>query len=230
MKITDKYTNFETANTYDFFENDYDVINTAAVYYSMNRTAWRDFWPYSGESLFLYAETSEKMFGGTKNYGLLEADFRKHFDLSRAAGRNMSVSMRLLYAMTIGEDRPYFRFGGLNTVRGVGYGRYSGDKVMVLNTEFRHTIVKNMDFELWPLNFFVMKNLKFFAFLDSGIVKSGDIDFIVNEDIKTGMGVGFILDTFLLQKQYFPFKFEFAKRTDIGDTDWRFYFSINTGF
>ena len=228
--IVDKYTNYETENTYVFNEDETHVINTLGVMYESDYSAWRDLWPYSGDYFMGYFEVAEKMFGGTRSYTILELDYRKHFDLSFISGKNTSLSLRGLFAMTGGNDRPYFIFGGQTTLRGLRYGEYTGDKVLLASAELRHTLAKNINFKLWPFSFIMIKNFKVMIFDDAGLVRAGEIGEIKSEDIKNGIGAGFVIDTFILQRQYTPLKFEFARRTDTSEDDWKFYFSISTGF
>lgn len=229
-KVRDVYTNYDTANAYLFEGNAEQIINTAAFYVMNDYTAWRDFWPYSGSSVMAYFQSSDRFFGGNVEYSIYELDVKKHFDLAPLFGRNMSLSGRALVAVTEGRDRPNFIFGGLGTVRGLGYGEFKGDRVGIASAELRYTVAKNMNFELWPLSIIMIKNIKTAIFADAGIVRTGTIDRISAEEVKAGAGVSVVIDTFLLQRQFTPIKLEVAKRTDITDDNWRFYFSLATGF
>jgi outer membrane protein assembly factor BamA len=187
-------------------------------------------WPYSGEYLLAYVETADKMFGGTSEYTMYQADLRKYFDLSAVSDKNMTISLRGLFAATTGADRPLYLFGGMNTIRGVGYGAYKGDIVAIINAEFRYTLARNINFNFWPFDFLMIKHIKAFVFNDIGFVGNSPVASVSNEDLKNGMGIGLVMDTFLLQRQYMPLRFELAKRTDINDDVWKFYFSIATAY
>lgn len=230
MHVTDKYTNIDTASTYEFGPDSENLVNYGAVMFERDYTSWRDYWPYAGDYLMLYAESSELMFGGTRAYSLYEIDARKYFDLAPLTGQNMSFAARLMGAATSGRDRPNFVIGGPGTIRGLEYGGYSGDKVLITGMELRHTVAKNINFKLWPLEAFMIKNIKAYMFNDSGLIMKGELRRFDPAEILNGFGFGIAFDMFMLQRQYVPMKFEFAKRTDIRDDIWKFYFSINTSY
>ncbi len=229
-RTTDKYTNYATSNAFIFPETSENILNTIDIYLSYDYSAWRDMWPYSGDYFLAYMEAADRVFGGTRVYTMYELDYRKYFDLSFVSSRNMSLSFRALLALIDGPDRPYFLFGGMNTLRGLVYGEYTGDKIALFNAELRYTLARNINFKLWPMDFLMIKNLKVALFNDAGYVNKGEVKRVTNEEIKNGLGLSVVVDTFILQRQYTPLKFEVAKRTDNGDDTWRFYFSIATGY
>ncbi len=230
-RVSDRYKNLDTGSTVYFDTTDRDdLLNIAGVSIQYDHSSWRDLAPYSGEEIMIYAESADRIFGGTKTYSIYEADIRKYFDLGFFPGKNLSASFRVLLAMTEGPDRPYFLFGGINSVRGLDYGEMSGDRLALLNAELRYTLVRNMDFKLWPLTFIMVKNIKTVFFDDAGIIKDGPVNSVSNSDIVNGLGFSLLFDTFLFQNQYMPLRLEVARRTDNADGDWKFYFSINTGF
>lgn len=229
-RVTDKYTNYQTSSTYIFPADTVNILNTLAVYLVYDHSAWRDMWPYSGEYGLVYVEAADKVFGGTSEYTMYQADIRKYIDMPFVQERNMTMSLRGLFAMTTGPDRPYFLFGGMDTVRGLAYGSYYGDVVGILNTELRYTLARNINFNVWPFDFLMIKNIKAAIFNDMGYVGSTPLGPVTNEAIKNGMGFSLVVDTFLLQRQYMPLRFEIAKRTDINDDVWKFYFSIATAY
>ena len=230
-KTANNYTNFRTENAYIFEgTNGTEILNSAVLTFLYDHTAWRDFWPYSGETITLSMEAADKYFGGTKTFNLYEAELKKYFDISFMSGKNMSLSTRAFVAATDGPDRPLFLVGGMNTLRGLEYGELTGDRIALLSAEFRYTLAKNIDVNIWPLSFIMMKNIKLAFFDDMGLVRTGSLERITNEEWKNGMGLSLVLDTFILQRQFMPLKLEVAKRTDVRDNIWKFYFSINTGF
>jgi len=230
MQVTDIYDNYDIGSSYFFGTNFSGPMNIISLMFSYDYSAWRDFWPYSGEAVMAYLETSQKIFGGEQAYDLYDIDLRKYFDLSFVANRNLSLALRLAGALTDGPDKPIFFFGGEGTVRGLDYGQYYGDKYAVFNSELRYTVAKSIDFELWPLTAYMIKNIKLTIFDDCGIVESGMVYDVVSEDIKNGIGIGLVFDTFLLQREFMPVTFEVAKRTDVTANNYNFYFSINTAF
>jgi WD40 repeat protein len=111
-RVADKYTNYQTSSTYLFPENSVNILNTLALYFEYDYSAWRDMWPYAGQYVLAYVETADKMFGGTSEYTMYQADIRKYFDMSFVSDKNMTLSLRGLFAMTTGKDRPFYLFGG----------------------------------------------------------------------------------------------------------------------
>ncbi|PKL90856.1 MAG: hypothetical protein CVV21_10705 [Candidatus Goldiibacteriota bacterium HGW-Goldbacteria-1] len=230
QRVSDRYTEINYSSGYEFDGDRFDIINVAALYYEHDTVSWRDMWPVSGNYFSLYVQAAEKMFGGTRSYGVYQAEFRKYFDLNFISGMNTVFASRAVAAMTDGDDKPYFVFGGINTLRGAGYGEFTGDKIGFVSAELRQTVAKNLNFKLWPLEWWMVKNIKTQAFIDSGLVKTGVLEAINEKEILSGAGVGVTIDTFVLQRQFMPMKFEVAKRIDKTDDIWKFYFSISTGY
>jgi outer membrane translocation and assembly module TamA len=102
--------------------------------------------------------------------------------------------------------------------------------VAIINAELRYTIARNINFGFWPFDFLMIKNIKAAVFNDMGYVGNAPVSSLTNEELKNGMGLSIVVDTFLLQRQYMPLRFELAKRTDINDDVWKFYFSIATAY
>lgn len=229
-KIIDRYTNYETLTDVIFPSNDDNVLNTIDIYFTSDHSAYRDLWPYSGDYFLVFMEAADKVFGGTETYNMYEIDMRKYIDLAFISSKNMSLAFRLMAAATDGPDRPGFLFGGETTVRGLDYGEYSGDKIGIFSAELRYTLARNINFNFWPFDFLMIKNIKVMLFNDMGIVRDDYISSVTNEELKNGMGAGVVIDTFILQREFAPVKIEAAKRTDNGTNEWNFYFSIATGF
>jgi Tol biopolymer transport system component len=229
-KISDRYTDYTTSSTLVFPVNSDNILNTVDLTLTCDYSSWRDMWPYAGHYMVMNLEVADKVFGGTTEYNMYQIDIRKYFDLAFLSQKNMSLAFRLLAAMSDGPDRPYFLFGGLATVRGLSYGEYAGDKMGIFSSELRYTMARNLDFGLWPFNFIMIKNIKIALFNDMGLVRDDYIRSITNEELKNGLGISLVFDTFLLQRQYTPLKFEVAKRTDVGGDIWNFYFSVATNF
>ncbi len=228
--VTDIYNNYDIESSYFFGTNFSGPLNVISALFAYDYSAWRDFWPYSGEAVMAYVESAEKIFGGQQTYNLYDIDLRKYFDLSFITNNNLSLGLRLAGALTDGPDKPLFFFGGEGTVRGLDYGQFYGDKYAVFNSELRFTVAKSIDFVLWPLTAYMIKNIKIAFFDDAGIVEQGMVDYVAPEDVKNGVGISLIFDTFLLQREFIPLTFEVAKRTDITSNNYNFYFSINTAF
>lgn len=228
--ITDRYTNLETSSTYLFRENEDNILNSIALYFYVDNTLWRDLWPFNGDFFIAYASFSEKIFNGTKSYNLYEIDYGRYFDLTSISIKNTIYYLQIMFALSEGEDRPYYVLGGFNTMRGMNYGEYMSDKILLFKNEFRYILARNANFNFWPLNFLMIKNIKGTFFNDSCLIDNIDFKDAINGNMKSSIGFGLIFDTFFFQRQFVPFKFEIAKRIDIEDNEWKFYFNMNTAY
>jgi|YelNatPaOPRAMG01_1025707.scaffolds.fasta_scaffold17199_4 Tol biopolymer transport system component len=228
--ITDRYTNFETSSSYLFKENEDNILNSIALYLYIDNTLWRDLWPFNGDFFIAYVSIYEKIFNGTKSYNLYEINYGKYFDLNSISFKNMVYSLQLMFSMTDGEDKPYYILGGLNNVRGMNYGEYISDKVLLLKNELRYILARNVNFNFWPLNFLMIKNIKATIFNDNCIIDNISFESAVNGSVKSSFGFSIMIDTFFFQRQFVPFQFEVAKRIDIEENEWKFYFNMNATY
>jgi len=227
--INDKYTNFETSNIYLFSGNKDNVLNSISFYFYTDNTLWRNLWPYSGRYFMAYATFADKIFNGTKAYNIYEIDYGRFFDFTSFL-ENTIYSLKITFAESEGEDRPYYILGGFNTIRGMNYGEYISNKILLFKNEFRYILARNMNFTFLPMNFLILKNIKATIFNDSCLLDNIGFDTAVNGDMKSTLGFGLIFDTFFFQRQFLPFKFEVAKRIDIGGDNWIFYFYLNASY
>ena len=110
QRISDRYSEINNASGFQFDGDSFDIINMAALYFEHDSVSWRDMWPYAGSYFSLYVRSAEKMFGGTRSYGIYQAEFRKY--LPEFCKRNeYRRAGRAVAAVTDGEDKPYFIFG-----------------------------------------------------------------------------------------------------------------------
>lgn len=228
--ITDRYTNIETSSTYLFRENEDNILNSIALYLYIDNILWRDFWPINGDFFIAFASFYEKIFNGTKSYNLYEINYGRYFDLTSISMKNLIFSLQIMFALSEGENKPYYVLGGLNTVRGMNYGEYISDKILMFKNELRYILVKNANFNFWPLNFLLIKNIKGTFFNDVCLIDNIDFESAINGNIKSSVGFGLIFDTFFFQRQFVPLKFEVAKRIDIEENNWKFYFNMNVAY
>ncbi|MCX7698497.1 MAG: hypothetical protein N2114_03400 [Candidatus Goldbacteria bacterium] len=228
--ITDKYTNFETSSTYLFKENQDNIINSIDLYFLIDNTLWRDLWPFNGDFFIVYASFTDKIFNGTKAYNLYELDYGRYFDLTPISLKNMIYLIQIMFTLSEGEDKPYFILGGNGTIRGMAYGEYVSDKLLLFKNEIRYLLAKNLNFNFWPLNFLLIKNIKGTIYNDSCLIDSINFNNMINGNMKSSFGFGIILDTFFFQRQFVPLKFEVAKRIDLENNEWKFYFNMNTAY
>jgi len=230
LKVADKYTDYATNNDMLVNDSPWEVFNTATLYYESSHLRYRDMAPFNGYYLFAYVQDSERMFGGTTDFRIYGADAGLALDLYGLTGRGTSMILSAQAAMSEGKDRPYFLFGGPGTVRGLPYGGYAGDHAATAGTELHHIIARNLNFDLWPITGLLVKNLRASIFSDSGLIMEGFDGSFDALDVKHGFGASLSVDMFLLQRQYVPLVFLFAKRADITDDAWRFYFYFSAGF
>jgi len=228
--ITDRYTNLETSSTYLFRKNEDNILNSVAFYFYIDNTQWRDLWPFNGDFFLAYTSFAEKVFNGTKSYNIYEVNYGRYFDLTPVSLKNAIYSFQAMFALSDGGDRPYYVLGGFNTLRGMDYGEYISDKILLIKNEFRYALARNTNFNFWPLNFLMIKNIKGTIFNDSCLIDNITFENAINGNMKSSIGFGLIFDTFFFQRQFVPLKFEVAKRIDIEENDWKFYFNMNTAY
>lgn len=118
--------------------------NTRSVALTLTHDT-RDFilQPTSGGKEELSAEVAGKVFGGDFSFQKYQGELTRYIK----AGDKGSVLAFRLQTGLINGDAPSnadFRIGGSESVRGYKYGEFSGQKMLVMNTEFRFPLVKSL--------------------------------------------------------------------------------------
>ncbi len=159
--------------------------------------------PDSGWWCSAQVELAGGFLGGDYDYTKYIVDVRNYID----TGERSTLALRFLGGIADTELPSFERFsvGGANTLRGYDLYEFEGDKMLVLNVEYR---------------FDVSKGTQFVVFGDAGYAWALDED-IRFSDIKTGYGVGLRFDT-----PIGPIRLDYG----IGETGAQTYVSIGHTF
>lgn len=141
--------------------------------------------------------------------------------------REIILAFRLFYGGSLDVDQSVFLLGGANTLRGYGFGAFMGSNTIYFNAEFRFPLIEDINFNLWPFNWLMIKKFKAAVFTDTGIVWNRDNFSLQN--LKNGVGVGLRLHTFLVQSVPIIIRFDIGKRTDSSERE-VYYISLGHAF
>jgi Tol biopolymer transport system component len=171
---------------------------------------------------------ARKVLGGTIEFNDYLLDTQCYATLAK----NHILAWRLLGRFSEGKDADTFNLGGSDAVRGIPSDAFSNNRIMVLNTEYRFMIIPNINYHMWYiLPDFYFKSLQGVLFVDTGLGYNTRDEFRNQKisSLKTGVGVGIRLDTFILEGFAFVFRLDYAKRTDAKDKG-VVYFTLGPSF
>lgn len=133
--------------------------------------------PTKGSRKTLSVEAAGGFLGGDYTFGKYQFDG----SLYRQTWRNQVVALHLAGGLSTGVLPPHeqYRIGGAETLRGYDYGEFYGDKMVLLNAEYRFQIIKG---------------LQGVVFADGGATWLRD-EPVSLADFSTGAGVGVRIDT-----------------------------------
>lgn len=118
--------------------------NIRSVTFSLTHDT-RDFilQPTSGGKEEVSAEIADKVFSGDFAFQKYQGDFTRYL---KAGDKGSVLAFRLQSGLINGTapSNADFRVGGSESVRGYKYGEYTGQKMLVMNTEFRFPVVKSL--------------------------------------------------------------------------------------
>lgn len=140
------------------------------------------FSPTDGFRNRLSVEHAGSFLGGTTQFTKYEADYSTYFKIGQRDRQALALRAMLGHGHGVGGGLPeheQFRIGGGETLRGYNFGEFAGDRMLVLNTEFRFPIVDAVEGVV---------------FADFGKAFAAGEPIRLN-DLKTGYGVGVRLDT-----------------------------------
>lgn len=164
------------------------------------------FSPTEGFRAQLAVEKAGGFLGGTTEFTKYEGNYSTYLKVGSREGQ--AVALRAMYGQVLGDDLPLrekFVVGGSETLRGYDFGEFSGDRMLVFNTEFRFPIVDAVQGVV-------------FADVGKAFEAGEKLDL---SSLKTGYGVGVRLDTPLG-----ILRIDYAFREDGGRT----YFSFGPTF
>ncbi|MDA8130698.1 MAG: hypothetical protein M0011_04240 [Elusimicrobia bacterium] len=168
--------------------------------------------------------TARETAGGNLIYDVYMAQYLKYFPLSK---RSAFVN-RVMAGQSTGRDRRVFDFGGLGGVRGFSRSSdlYEKPGVMIDNAEFRFPLVKDMDYYMWYMfPDFYFKGIYGKIFVDSayGWDEASQLRGLGMKDLRSAVGAGVNVHTFILQAFQMVLSFDYAVRTSDGGRIFYFY-------
>ena len=165
--------------------------------------------PIAGVANNMTVQRAERVLGGTDQYTNVLTEHQFYIGFTR----EMVWASRFFMGWSFDSDPQSFVFGGLNTLRGYAFREFSGKGVGLMNHEFRFPIQPQLNLTLWPLNWLLLKRLKGAIFLDTGLGWN-DPSRVNWGTVKSSIGVGLRLHSFLLQSVPLIIRFDIAKRLD----------------
>lgn len=143
---------------------------------ALTNTTDHPFYPSQGFKSRLSAEIAGKVLGGDEEFIKYEGDFSKYLGLAE----KHTLAFRVSTGTSTGElpEHEYFWVGGADTVRGYKYGESRGDKMFVINGEYRVRLVD------------AVQGVVFMDFGNAWEDESMDLT-----DLMRGYGAGIRLDT-----------------------------------
>ncbi len=135
FKLENTKLEYQSGSPYDDDESSLRSVTLSAL----TNTTDHPFYPSKGFKSRLSAEIAGKVLGGDEEFIKYEGDFAKYLGLSE----KHTLALRVSTGTSTGElpKHEYFWVGGADTVRGYKYGESRGDKMLVINGEYRFRLV-----------------------------------------------------------------------------------------
>lgn len=155
--------------------------------------------------------------GGNVKYDAYVLQYLKYFPLSK---RSAFVD-RFTAGRSTGRDRRVFNFGGLGGVRGFAGSADSTEKpgVFMNNAELRVPLFKDLNYYMWYMfPDFYFKGIYGKLFVDSayGWDRASELGNFSGSEVRTSVGLGVDVHTFVLQAFQLVLSFDYAVRTSDG--------------
>ncbi len=182
-----------------------------------DKARFKEYGPYAGRRVSVSATAAPPGVGSINFYDVT-VDLRQYVQVTK----DSQLAFRAWGAGSFGDDPSVFFIGGLNQLRGYDYLRFSGNRAVLANAEYRFPLI----FES-RAGEFVLRNIRGLLFVDVGAAwfKGQDFNFSVDgslEDALASFGVGLGVNLVGL-----PLWFFWAQRTDFtaldGGPDFQFY-------
>ncbi len=173
----------------------------------------------------------EHALGNDLSYRTILGDYRKYLNYRQ----RYVLALRLISALSFGENPQRFRIGGSNTLRGFEFGELDGSRIALMNLEFRFPLIDFLAFG-WPLPL-TFRGIRGTFFLDMGGAWdefsdfhpfSSDATFLkLDDDLKASYGFGARINL-----GYFILRYDLAQRTDFTQSlgPSRSYFTIGAEY
>ncbi len=165
---------------------------------------------------------SGRFAGGNEIYGAGVFQRLQYVPLSKRS----AFADRLLAGQSVGPGRRSFDFGGLGGVRGVPSSLPPSSKVLINNFEYRTPLVRDLNYYMWFMfPDFYFKTIYAKVFFDSayGWDQGSELRNFRGEDIRSSVGAGINIHTFILQAFQLVLSFDYAIRTSDGGRIFYFY-------
>ncbi|OGR66942.1 MAG: hypothetical protein A2081_00090 [Elusimicrobia bacterium GWC2_61_19] len=162
--------------------------------------------------------------GGNLKYDAYVLQYLKYFPLSkRAAFVNNFTAGR-----STGRDRRLYGYGGLGGVRGFSGSSDTMEKpgVFLNNAELRVPLFKDLNYYMWYMfPDFYFKGIYAKLFVDSayGWDRAAELGDFRGSDVRSSIGAGINVHTFVLQAFQLVLSFDYAVRTSDGGKIFYFY-------
>lgn len=180
--------------------------------------------PIAGMSNNFTLQRADRWFGGSDRFTNILTEHQGYVGFTR----EMVLATRLFLGWSLDSDPQTLVFGGINTLRGYPFRGFSGNGVGLFNVEFRFPIQPHLDLTLWPLNWLLLKRIKGAVFFDSGLGWN-DPGRVNWGSVKTSIGAGIRLHTFLLQSVPMILRVDVAKRMDTSQPE-VYYLGVGHAF
>ncbi|MFH1784252.1 MAG: BamA/TamA family outer membrane protein [bacterium] len=182
-----------------------------------------------GRRVNLTMYRAEKVMGANQEFTSYLVDAQNYYEISS----DNIFALRLLGNFSSGPNKEdNFHLGGSDVVRGYPRDDYSNSKISVMNTESRFLIFPRIGYHMWYIiPDFYLKSLQGVVFVDTGLGwnSKGELDKKDVNSLKTSVGIGIRLNTFILEAFPFVFRLDYAKRLDRKDNG-VVYFTIGPSF
>ena len=162
--------------------------------------------------------------GGNLKYDAYVLQYLKYFPLSKRA----ALVNNFTAGRSTGRDRRFYGYGGLGGVRGfAGSSERTERPGFVLNNaELRVPLFKDLNYYMWYMfPDFYFKSVYAKVFVDSayGWDRSSEIGSFGVSDVRSSVGAGINVHTFILQAFQLVLSFDYAVRTSDGGKLFYFY-------
>ncbi|MBI4656394.1 MAG: PD40 domain-containing protein [Elusimicrobia bacterium] len=162
--------------------------------------------------------------GGNQKYDVYLVENLKYFPLSSRS----ALVFRILAGESLGRDKRSFGFGGLGNVRGFARNEDANQssRLVLSNLEMRFPLFGDVNYYMWymfPDFYFKSIFLKIFADSAFGWDTEDELKRFGISKIKSSVGIGMNVHTFILQAFHMVLSFDYAVNTKDGDHVFYFY-------
>ncbi len=203
------------------------VINSVSAALVRERVSFHGMVEVGGSRGKIGTTFASPYLGGTANFSNyffdLEA-FRAVWPLAQP----LVAAVRLLGVNSVGRNKVKIYSGGVDSLRGFGYASFASSMVYIFNAELRTPLLPELHLALWPLNFFVLDEVRMAIFYDGGIIADRFHEINRYSTVQSA-GVGFRFYCFLFARQPLVLRLDIARPID-RDAEERYQFALGQMF